>query len=153
MHSPAPSEDRGIFITSVNPDKSAGLSRKVLKGDRILYVDGYSLRGLSNMSAASKLRESGNPVVLVLGRSRKSEIVPEEKKKGELLHQSSQPGAAGSPLSLPSISRDKTGQEEVQEEEERRRGEVPRGGEHVQVVHMLLFTSYIYVLYIFVIHS
>lgn len=43
---------------------------RIRKGDRILRVDGVSLKGQENMKAASVLRNSGNPVRLTLSRRR-----------------------------------------------------------------------------------
>lgn len=45
-------------------------------GDRIVRVDGHPLRGLENMEAAAVLRNSGNPVKLVLGRRRRRNTSP-----------------------------------------------------------------------------
>jgi len=39
-------------------------------------VDGHPLRGLENMEAAAVLRNSGNPVKLVLGRRRRRNTSP-----------------------------------------------------------------------------
>ena len=44
-------------------------------GDRIVKVDGHPLRGLENMEAAAVLRNSGNPIKLVLARKRKNSPV------------------------------------------------------------------------------
>lgn len=41
---------------------------RVVEGDRILQVDDTSLRGMENMEAACILRNSGNPVRLMLSR-------------------------------------------------------------------------------------
>ena len=64
-------EVKGIYITSLNPNGAAAQDKRVTVGDRILKVDGHSLRGLENMEAASVLRNSGNPVKLVLSRKKK----------------------------------------------------------------------------------
>ena len=64
------SDDRGIYIRSVNPIGPAGLSRLVKRKDRILSVNNQSLKHLSNMAAAELLRSTGNRVTLVLGRKK-----------------------------------------------------------------------------------
>ena len=52
--------------------------------DRILKVDGHSLRGLENMEAAAVLRNCGNPVRLVFGRpTPRGELSPPREIKGE----------------------------------------------------------------------
>ena len=126
------SEDQGVFISSVNPTRSAGQSGRVMKNDRILAVDGVSLRALSNMDAASKLRESGDPVKLVLGRKPTARAVQrqeEKKEKDQPSHnrerdqpshnrERDQPSHSNrspippSPSPLPFASKDKTGQQE-----------------------------------------
>ena len=63
-------EVSGIYITSLNPSGVAAQDKRIAVGDRILKVDGHSLRGLENMEAASVLRNSGNPVKLVLSRKK-----------------------------------------------------------------------------------
>ena len=60
----------GIYVTSMNPVGAAANDGRIKVGDRILKVDGHSLRGLENMEAASVLRNCGNPVRLVLCRKR-----------------------------------------------------------------------------------
>ena len=60
----------GIYVTSMNPAGAAADDGRIKVGDRILKVDGHSLRGLENMEAASVLRNCGNPVKLVLCRKR-----------------------------------------------------------------------------------
>ena len=65
---PRTEELSGIYITSMNPTGAAARHGKVNEGDRILKVGGISLRGLENMEAASVLRNSKNPVRLVLSR-------------------------------------------------------------------------------------
>ena len=60
----------GIYVTSLNPVGAAASDGRIMVGDRILKVDGHSLRGLENMEAASVLRNCGNPVKLVLCRKR-----------------------------------------------------------------------------------
>lgn len=67
VHIPA-AELSGIYITSMNPTGPVALHGQVKEGDRILKVGSVSLRGLENMEAASVLRNSGNPVKLVLNR-------------------------------------------------------------------------------------
>ena len=57
-------------MTSLNPVGAAANDGRIKVGDRILKVDGHSLRGLENMEAASVLRNCGNPVRLVLCRKR-----------------------------------------------------------------------------------
>ena len=63
----------GIYVTSMNPVGAAANDGRIKVGDRILKVDGHSLRGLENMEAASVLRNCGNPVRLVLCRKRVSQ--------------------------------------------------------------------------------
>ena len=60
----------GIYVSSLNPVGAAANDGRIKVGDRILKVDGHSLRGLENMEAASVLRNCGNPVKLVLCRKR-----------------------------------------------------------------------------------
>ena len=60
----------GIYVTSLNPVGAAASDGRIMVGDRILKVDGHSLRGLENMEAASVLRNCGNPVKLVMCRKR-----------------------------------------------------------------------------------
>ena len=60
----------GIYVTSVNPVGAAAIDGGINVRDRIVKVDGYSLRGLDNMEAATVLRNCGNPVRLVLCRER-----------------------------------------------------------------------------------
>ena len=64
-------EVSGIYITSLNPSGAAAIDGRIQVGDRIVKVDGHPLRGLENMEAAAVLRNSGNPVKLVLGRRRR----------------------------------------------------------------------------------
>lgn len=61
----------GIYITSLNPSGAAAQHGGILKGDRILEVDGQTLSGMENMEAAAVLRNSGNLVKLVLARKKK----------------------------------------------------------------------------------
>ena len=68
-------EVSGIYITSLNPHGPAAKDGRVRVGDRIMKVDGHSLRGLENMEAASVLRNSGDPVKLVLSRKRRKRSV------------------------------------------------------------------------------
>ena len=63
-------EVNGIYITSMNPNGAAAQAKRITVGDRILKVGGHSLKGLENMEAASVLRNSGNPVKLMLSRRR-----------------------------------------------------------------------------------
>lgn len=69
----------GIYITSLNPTGAAARHGQVKEGDRILKVDDTSLRGLENMEAASVLRNSGNPVRLVLSRHKEHPPSPESE--------------------------------------------------------------------------
>ena len=66
----------GIYITSLNPTGAAATDGRIHVGDRIVRVDGHPLRGLENMEAAAVLRNSGNPVKLVLGRRRRRNTSP-----------------------------------------------------------------------------
>ena len=63
-------ELKGLYITSINTQGAVGRDGRAKVNDRILRVDGKSLRGLENMEAATVLRNSGNPVRLVFGRPR-----------------------------------------------------------------------------------
>ena len=49
--------------------------------DRVLQVDGRSLRGLENIEAAAVLRNSGNPVRLVFGRPKPKGRVPNRERE------------------------------------------------------------------------
>jgi C-terminal processing protease CtpA/Prc len=69
----------GIYVTSMNPAGAAADDGRIKVGDRILKVDGHSLRGLENMEAASVLRNCGNPVRLVMCRKR----LPQENGRTE----------------------------------------------------------------------
>jgi len=62
----------GIYVTQLNPNGPAARDGRIREGDRILQVDATSLRGMENMEAASVLRNSGNPVRLLLSRHKKS---------------------------------------------------------------------------------
>ena len=87
----------GIYVTSLNPVGAAASDGRIKVGDRILKVDGHSLRGLENMEAASVLRNCGNPVKLVLCRKRLQQengdptqeegvcVCVWKRKRGELL--------------------------------------------------------------------
>ena len=66
----------GIYITSLNPTGPAATDGRIEVGDRILKVDGHSLRGLENMEAAAVIRNSGNPVKLVLSRKHRKPSTP-----------------------------------------------------------------------------
>lgn len=59
---------KGIYVTSITPNGTADQDKRISVGDRILKVDGHSLKGLENMEAASVLRNSGDPVLLMLSR-------------------------------------------------------------------------------------
>ena len=63
----------GIYITSLNPNGAAAKDGRIQVQDRIVKVDGHFLRGLENMEAAAVLRNSGNPIKLVLGRRKRRE--------------------------------------------------------------------------------
>ena len=67
-------ELKGLYITSINTMGAVGKDGRAKVNDRILRVDGHSLRGLENMEAASVLRNSGNPVRLVFGRPKKTTV-------------------------------------------------------------------------------
>ena len=70
MHLTHTEEVMGIYVTSMNPVGAAANDGRIKGGDRILKVDGHSLRGLENMEAASVLRNCGNPVRLVMCRKK-----------------------------------------------------------------------------------
>ena len=69
-------EVSGIYITSLNSTGAAATDGRIHVGDRIVRVDGHPLRGLENMEAAAVLRNSGNPVKLVLGRRKRGNTSP-----------------------------------------------------------------------------
>ena len=73
----------GIYVTSMNPAGAAADDGRIKVGDRILKVDGHSLRGLENMEAASVLRNCGNPVRLVMCRKRSISQENGETEHGE----------------------------------------------------------------------
>ena len=76
----------GIYITSLNPTGTAARDGRLQEGDRILKVDNTSLRGMENMEAASVLRNTGNPVRLVLTRHKERQRTP--SPEGEKLKHS-----------------------------------------------------------------
>ena len=76
-------ELKGLYITSINTMGAVGKDGRAKVNDRILRVDGHSLRGLENMEAASVLRNSGNPVRLVFGRPKKTAGGAERGERGE----------------------------------------------------------------------
>ena len=84
-----PDELKGLYITSINSQGAVGKDGRAKVNDRILRVDGHSLRGLENMEAAAVLRNSGNPVTLVFGRPKvegdaaEREEEEEEEEEGE----------------------------------------------------------------------
>ena len=55
----------------MNPTGPIGQHGQVKEGDRILKVGNVSLKGLENMEAASVLRNSSNPVKLILNRRKR----------------------------------------------------------------------------------
>ncbi len=75
---------KGIYVTSLTPNGTAAQDKQIAVGDRILKVDGHSLRGLENMDAASVLRNSGDPVVLVLSRRKNETAVGNNGEPGVL---------------------------------------------------------------------
>jgi C-terminal processing protease CtpA/Prc len=76
-------ELKGLYITSINAQGAVGKDGRANVNDRILRVDGHSLRGLENMEAAAVLRNSGNPVRLVFGRPKTQEGVDERETEEE----------------------------------------------------------------------
>ena len=77
-----PVELKGLYITSINTLGAVGKDGRAKVNDRILRVDGHSLRGLENMEAAAVLRNSGNPVRLVFGRPKQTGKGDGERDKG-----------------------------------------------------------------------
>ena len=78
----------GIYVTSMNPVGAAASDGRIQVGDRILKVDGHSLRGLENMEAASVLRKCGNPVKLVLCRKRSAQENEASEEQGTVQYES-----------------------------------------------------------------
>jgi C-terminal processing protease CtpA/Prc len=63
----------------MNPSGAAAKHGKIQEGDRVLKVGDIFLRGLENMEAASVLRNSRNPVKLVLSRRKNPQPSQESK--------------------------------------------------------------------------
>ena len=107
------SDDRGIYIRSVNPIGPAGLSGLVRRKDRILSVDNQSLKHLSNMAAANLLRNTGNRVTLVLGRKKGMlSDLPEIAEDQEIGNEMGVANGRNNSSGRKSKMKDKTGQEE-----------------------------------------
>ena len=70
LHLSSSAELKGLYLTSINTQGAVRKDGRAKVNDRILRVDGHSMRGLENMEAAAILRNSGNPVRLVFGRPR-----------------------------------------------------------------------------------
>ncbi len=122
---------KGIFITSLNPSGAAASDGRIQTGDRILKVDGHSLSGLENMEAAAVLRNSGNPIKLVLGRKRNKLLSPPDGSQPSMTPEL--PPPVSSVAQSPDQSHDQDGAatkpegSDVQEGEEA--GESPGVGE------------------------
>jgi C-terminal processing protease CtpA/Prc len=76
-------ELKGLYITSINAQGAVGKDGRAKVNDRILRVDGHSLRGLENMEAAAVLRNSGKTIRLVFGRPKTQERVDEREEEEE----------------------------------------------------------------------
>lgn len=107
------SDDRGIYIRSVNPIGPAGLSGLVKRKDRILSVDNQPLKNLSNMAAANLLRNTGNKVTLVLGRKKGMlSDLPEIAEDREIGNEVGVANGGNNSSGRKLKRKDKTGQEE-----------------------------------------
>ncbi|XP_074647744.1 tyrosine-protein phosphatase non-receptor type 13-like isoform X2 [Tubulanus polymorphus] len=60
--------DLGIFVKSVTPAGPADLDGRVHPGDRIIAINGQSLEGLPHYKAVELIRDSPNPVQLLLSQ-------------------------------------------------------------------------------------
>ena len=88
-------EVSGIYITSLNSTGAAATDGRIHVGDRIVRVDGHPLRGLENMEAAAVLRNSGNPVKLVLGRRKRGNTSPPGEGRKERWREEEGEGGGG----------------------------------------------------------
>ena len=116
-------EDKGIYIAAVNPSGAAGLTGLIREGDKILCVNGQSLRGLSNVDATATLKSCGSTVKLVLGRKKAATPLLNDKEKVKedpakmsqpTLSHSDSSGRMGLPSSWQKEEKERsTGQEEA----------------------------------------
>lgn len=128
----------GIFITSLNPLGAAAADGRIQAGDRILKVNGHSLSGLENMEAASVLRNSGNPVRLVLGRKRKKALSPPDGSQPSVTPELPPPFLPSNGVQSPDQSHDQAGSGgppmTMEEESEEKGGADAEGGRATQEV-------------------
>ena len=115
-------EDRGIYIGSVNPSGPAGQTGKVFPKDRIIKVNQHPLKSLTNMEAAAVLRNCGQTVHLVLRRQVK------HKRPFEVTVLEEGPGISTTDRGKAPRKYNHTGQDEVSSSRgELRKGEGPIG--------------------------
>ncbi len=107
--SPCTEEVMGIFITSLNPSGAAASDGRIQTGDRILKVDGHSLSGLENMEAAAVLRNSGNPIKMILGRKRRKALSPPDGSQPSVTPELPPPVLVTNGVQSPDQSHDQVG--------------------------------------------
>ncbi|XP_074855678.1 FERM and PDZ domain-containing protein 2 [Carettochelys insculpta] len=77
--------DGAIYVKSVIPGGPADKDGQIKKGDRLLEVDGISLRGITHKQAVECLKKSGQVARLLLqrGRHKRSELRPAARDRTE----------------------------------------------------------------------